>query len=222
MLQKNDFIELEYSGRIKDGDIFDTNIKEDAKKIQLEIETRPLIICIGQNQILPAIDEFLLGKKEGKHTLELGPEKAFGLRDRSLIKTMPLKLFIEKQIMPQAGMVFQFDNMLGKVSAVSGGRVIVDFNNPLSNKTVIYEINIKRKIEDNKEKVNALQDFFFRHRFDFELRDKILELKVEKKFKQLIEFFKPKFKDILSLDLEVKETEEKTQVTASTEEKVSK
>ena len=33
MINKNDFVELEYMGRVKDGEIFDTNIKEEAKKI---------------------------------------------------------------------------------------------------------------------------------------------------------------------------------------------
>ena len=56
-LKQNDFIEIEFTGKVRDGDIFDTNIKEDAKKINLDIKTRPLIICIGQNMILPAIDE---------------------------------------------------------------------------------------------------------------------------------------------------------------------
>jgi FKBP-type peptidyl-prolyl cis-trans isomerase SlyD len=161
MLQKNDFVELEFIGRVKGGEIFDTNLKEEAKKINLEIETRPLVICLGQNMILQAIDEFLTGKEAGKYSLELEPEKAFGTRSRELIKTMPLKIFLEKEVMPKPGMVFNFDNMLGKVSAVSGGRVIVDFNHPLSNKTVIYDLDVKRKVEGNKEKASCLLEFFF-------------------------------------------------------------
>lgn len=205
MINKKDFIELEYIGKVKDGEVFDTNIKEEAKKINLDIKVRPLIICLGQNQILPAIDEFLVGKEEGRYTLELTPEKAFGIRNRDLIKTLPVKVFIEKQIMPQQGMIFQFDNLLGKITAVSGGRVIVDFNNPLAGKVVVYELNVKKKITDEREKINSFQDYFFGKRFEFNLQDKKLIIKAEKKFKQLIEMFKDKFKEALDLELEAAE-----------------
>ena len=232
MLQKNDFVELEYIGKVKDGNIFDTNIKEEAKKIQLEIETRPLIICLGQNFILQAIDEFLIGKEIGKYTLELSPEKAFGLRNTKLIKTMPIKIFLEKQVYPQPGMMFEFDNVIGRISAVSGGRVIVDFNHPLSNKTVVYELNIKKLITDEKEKVEALQIFFFRRKFDFDIsksgdfddaqkskegkkishiKDKKLIIKSEAKLKPFFDLFKDKFKEILNLELEIEGISEKSE-----------
>ncbi|MBM3233483.1 peptidylprolyl isomerase [Candidatus Pacearchaeota archaeon] len=211
MLQKNDFIELEFTGKVKNGEIFDTNIKEEAKKINLEIDTRPLIICLGQNMILPAIDEFLIGKEVGKYTLELEPEKAFGSRNREMIKTMPLKIFLEKETYPHPGMVFNFDNIMGRISAVSGGRVIVDFNHPLANKTVVYELNVKRKSEDNKEKVECLQIFFFRRKFDFEIKENKLIIKAEEKIKPLFEIFKSKFKEILNLELEVEILPEKAE-----------
>ncbi|MFH1711343.1 MAG: peptidylprolyl isomerase [Nanoarchaeota archaeon] len=207
IIKKNDFIELDFTGRVKNSEIFDTNISEEAKKIGLEIETRPLIICVGQNMILPAIDEFLEGKELGKYTLELPPEKAFGLRNTEYLKTMPIKIFHEKKIVPQPGMVFQFDNLIGRVSAVSGGRVIVDFNNPLAGKEVVYDLNTKKKIQDTKEKAEVLINFYLKQKLDFEIQDKKLLIKAEKKFSQIIDIFKPKFKEILDLDIEVKELE---------------
>jgi len=208
-IKKNDFIELDFTGRVKNSEIFDTNIKEEAKKIGLEIESRPLIICIGQNMILPAIDEFLDGKEIGKYILELSPEKAFGPRNREYLKTMPVKIFHEKQILPKPGMVFQFDNLLGRISAVSGGRVIVDFNNPLAGKDIVYELNAKKKIQDTKEKAEVLINFYFKQKLDFEIVDKKLIIKAEKKFEQAIDYLNPKFKEILDLDLELKELEAK-------------
>lgn len=205
MLQKNDFIEIEFIGRIKDGNIFDTNIKEEAKKINLELETRPLIICLGHNMILPAIDEFLIGKEIGKYSLEVGPEKGFGVRNRELIKTMPIKIFLEKQTYPQPGMMFEFDNVIGKISAVSGGRVIVDFNHPLANKTLIYELNVKKIITDNNEKVESLMLFLFRRKFEFKIENNKLIVQSEQKLKPLFEMFKDKFKEILNLELIIEE-----------------
>jgi len=207
-LKKNDFVELEFIGRVKNEDIFDTNIKEEAKKINLEIESRPLIICLGQNMILPAIDEFLIGKEPGKYSLELQPEKAFGLRDRSMIKTMPLKIFLEKETYPQPGMIFNFDNIMGRISAVSGGRVIVDFNHPLSNKTIVYELNIKRILSDLKEKTETLISLFFRKKFDFQIQENKIVVKADKQFKQFTEMFSEKFREILNIELVVEETKE--------------
>jgi len=209
-LQKNDFVEIEYIGKVKDGDIFDTNIEEEAKKIGVDIKTRPLIICIGQGMILPAIDEFLIGKEDGNsYTLKLPPEKAFGARKRELVKTMPLSVFNKHQITPQTGMVFTFDNLLGRISAVSGGRVIVDFNNPLAGKDVVYNLKIKRKLTDINEKIKTLMLTFFRKEFEYELKNKKLILKAELGFKKFIELFKKKFKEILDLELEVQKTEKK-------------
>ncbi|MBU3913016.1 MAG: peptidylprolyl isomerase [Nanoarchaeota archaeon] len=216
-INKNDFIELDFTGRVKNGEIFDTNIPEEAKKIGLEIESRPLIICIGQNMILPSIDEFLEGKEIGKYTLELAPEKAFGSRSREYIQTMPTKIFHEKQIVPQSGMVFQFDNLMGRISAVSGGRVIVDFNNPLAGKEVVYEINAKRIVSDIKEKAETLINLYFRQKLEFEIQEKTITIRAPKQFSQLIDFFKPKFKETLNLELEFKEQAEEKQSEAVAE-----
>ncbi len=213
-LEKNDFVNLEYIGKTKEGKIFDTNIKQEAKKINMNIETRPLAICIGQGMILQGIDEFLKGKETGKeYTLELKPEKAFGKRKKELVKTMPISVFEKQDVAPRRGMMFNFDNSIGRISAVSGGRVIVDFNNPLANKDVIYDLKVKEKIKDKKEKAKILIKTFFRKEFDFEIKDKKLIIKMPKPFSQLANMYKRKFKEILGLDLEVKEVkkEEKKQ-----------
>ena len=203
--RKNDFVELKYTGKIKDtNEIFDTNIEEEAEKINLDIKTKPLIICLGQNMILPSIDEFLINKKIGAYTLELTPKQAFGARDSRLIKIMPLSVFSKHNITPEKGMVFTFDNMFGKTISKSGGRVIVDFNNPIAGKKIVYELKIKKKISDINEKIKALILVFFRKELDFEVKDKKLIIKAEKEALRFLNLFKSKFKEILDLDLEIK------------------
>ena len=86
---------------------------------------------------------------------------------------------------------------------------MVDFNNPLAGKTVMYNINILRKVTDINEKVNALIDFLFRKEFKFEIKDKTLILQAEPNMAKFIGLFKDKFKDMLDLDLEVKEVKDK-------------
>ena len=158
---------------------------------------------------LNAIDDFLIGKEIGKHTIELTPEKAFGNRQPQAVQRMPMTVFREHNLNPIPGVQFNFDGKIGKVLAASGGRIMVDFNHPLAGKDVVYEINVLKKVDNINEKVKALNDFLFKREFKFEVKDKKLILEVPKEMTKLIEMFKDKFKEILGLDLEVKEVEEK-------------
>jgi FKBP-type peptidyl-prolyl cis-trans isomerase 2 len=200
-LQKNDFIEIEFTGRIKDGEVFDSNISEELKKLNPNQKAKPFIFSLGQDMFLNGIEEFLIGKDNEKYEIELKPEKAFGLRNPSFVQMIPLKVFIEHQIRPIPGAVLTFDNKMGKVLTVSGGRIMVDFNNPLAGKEVIYNIHILRKIEDMNEKIKSLNEFLFRRDFNFVIEDKKLILNVDKGFKAFVELFKDKFKEMLELDI---------------------
>lgn len=210
-LEENDFIEIEFVGRIKEGGVFDSNIPEELKKLNPNSEAKPFVFSLGNEMFLEGIDNFLIGKDIGKYEIELSPEKAFGKRDPNLIQRMPIKVFAEHNLNPIPGAVFNFDNRVGKVLTVSGGRVMMDFNNPLAGREIVYKINILRKVEDINEKVKALNDFFFRREFKFEISEKKLILKAEKNIVKFVELFKDKYKEILGLDLEINEIEQKTE-----------
>ena len=203
-VNKNDFIEIEFTGKSND-EIFDTTIPEQAKKIGIETPVKPIIASIGNEMLLKGLDEALEGKEIGKkYSVHITPDKAFGPRNASLVKTIPMKIFREKNMNPVPGMVFQLDQHLVRILSVSGGRVFADFNNPLAGKEVDYDFKILKKITDNKEKVNALQDFFFRQRFDFSLDEKTKKAVFkDEKIKPIIDVFKEKFKEIVGLDFEI-------------------
>lgn len=207
-LQKKDFIEIEFTGRVRDGDIFDSNIKKDLEKLNPDITPKPAIICLGEGMFLKAIDDFLIGKEFGNYKIELVPEKAFGVRLPQLVQKVPMKLFTSQKLNPYPGAIFNFDGRMAKVLSVSGGRVMVDFNHPLSGKNVIYEIRVLRKIEDLNEKIKSFIDFLFRREFQFSVQDNKIVIEAEKQMSQFIEMFKGKFKDVFDMDLEVKEIQE--------------
>lgn len=208
VLQKKDFIEIEFTGKVKDGEIFDSNIKEDLKKINSDIKPMPFVFCLNEGMFLKAIDDFLMGKDIGKYEIELSPEKAFGNRDPKLVKMIPIKVFEQHKVNPVPGAMFNFDGRIAKILTVSGGRIMVDFNNPLAGKIVIYKIKVLRKVEDINEKIKALNNFLFKKDFKFEIKDKKLIIEVEKPLIKFVEMFKDKFKDILGLELEIKEIAE--------------
>ncbi len=212
-LKENDFIEINFTGRVKEtGEVFDSTIEEELKKTGLAeqgIKAKPFQFALGKGMFLKSIDDFLIGKDFGKYQLELSPEQAFGKRESKLIQMIPLKFFKEHNINPVQGYTLNFDGRPGKILSSSGGRVLVDFNNPLAGKELIYEIEVLKKVEDLNDKIKALNDFFFRRQFDFEVLDKKVIFKLEKQLMQFVQMFQDKFKEILDLDVEIKEIETK-------------
>jgi len=213
VLNKKDFVEIEFTGRVKDGEIFDSNIREDLEKIHKDnnpIETKPFTFCIGEGMFLPAIEEFLIGKQVTPETykIELPSEKAFGKRDTKLIQRIPLKVFKDQNLNPVPGFVFTFDGRVGKVLASSSGRVIVDFNNPIAGKDVVYTVKVLKKVEDINEKAKSLIKFFLKDEFKFEIEGKKIVVHVPKQIAEFAKIFKDKFKDLLGLELEVRPVRE--------------
>jgi FKBP-type peptidyl-prolyl cis-trans isomerase 2 len=207
ILQKKDFIEIEFTGKLKDGEVFDSNIKKNLEKLNPNANPKPLIFCLGEGMFLKGVDDFLIGKEVGKYTIELSPEKAFGPRVKEFVQMVPMKIFQSQRLNPIPGAVFNFDGRIAKVLSVSSGRVMVDFNSPLAGKDVIYEVDVKRKIEDLNEKVKSFIDFLFRREMKFSIQDKKVIIEVEKNLAKFVEMFKEKFKDVLDLDLEIKQIE---------------
>ncbi len=206
-IKKGDFIEIEFTGKIADtGEVFDTNIKADAKKAELDIkEFKPFILSVGHKMLPEGFDEDLIEKEEGKnYSVEIFPEKAFGKRDLKLIRMIPTKLFHEQKIEPQRGMRLALDGQIVKILSNSGGRTLADFNNPLAGKKITYDYKINRLVTDEKEKIDAVQEFLFRKKFDFEKKENKIIFKIEKQFEPLIKLFAPKFKEILEKEIEGK------------------
>ncbi len=212
-IQKSDFIEIEFTGKsLKDNQIFDSNVKEDLKNLNPELskKVKPFIFSLGNNMFLDSLDEFLEGKEIGViYEVELEPEKAFGKRDAKQVQIVPLKLFRENKLNPVPGFSFNFDGRRGKVLSSNGGRIMVDFNHPLAGHRLHYKIKINRKVDDKNEQIRAFNDFLFKQNFDFSISGNKLILEVPKQMKQFLELFIEKYKEVLGLELEVKEKEEK-------------
>ncbi len=218
-MKKNDFIELEFIGKEKNGEVFDTNIPSEAKKIGLEIDNKNFVICVGQKMVVVGLDNALENKETGKkYSVTLEAKEAFGLRKRDLVRLIPLKIFTEKNIQPRPGMTLALDNALVKIASVSGGRVLVDFNNPLAGKEITYEFTIKNRVSDSKEKINSLLDYFLKQRPEFTIKEKkaIFSLK-DPMFEHAINMLNEKFKDIIGLELVIEKKKEETETIKKTQ-----
>jgi len=210
MIKKNDFIELDFTAKIKEtGKVFDTTLLEEAKKAALpakEGELKPLKICVGQGMVVTGVDNALEGKETGKnYTIELKPKEAFGERNAKLIKVIPIRVFTEKEIIPISGMMLTLDGILARIASVSGGRVVVDFNNPLAGKVIEYNFSVKRQITKTEEKLAVLADFYLGEKPEIKVDEKNETAEVEiKSMLTKHDTFIKKAKEILNISVKIK------------------
>ncbi len=172
-----EFFKVIYTGRDKTNNkIFDTNDEEVAKKegvLTPGKKYEPILMIIGDNQLIPGFEEALKGMKPGESkTVEISPDKAYGERKEELVKLVPLKTFKDNNITPYPGMVIDIEGMPARIQSVSGGRVRIDFNHPLAGKTLIFDIKVVEKLEKKEDIAKAITESFFPGEVKVEIKDK--------------------------------------------------
>lgn len=161
MFVEGDVIELNYTAKEKDsGQVFDTTMKEEAEKAGIYSEKakyKPLIIVLGEYELLPGLEKAVKEMSVGEHKeIELNAENGFGERKAELIRIVSLAEFKKQKIQPFPGLILELNNVQGRVQTVSGGRVRVDFNHPLAGKTVKYSVKVEKQLMEEKEKIDAI------------------------------------------------------------------
>lgn len=206
-IKKTDFIEIEYTGKLKEEKlVFDTTDAKVAKENQISSPNAnygPVIICVGEGHVVRGLDKFLEGKDSGKFSVELPPEEAFGKKDAKLIAMIPSKKFLEQKVQPMPGLQVNIDGMVGIIKTVAGGRTIVDFNHPLSGKTIIYEVKINRIVTDKKEKAIALSKIIFGKQINITVEADTAKIDSAQEIpKQISDEINKKFEKLCGLNLE--------------------
>ena len=161
VLQKGDFILIEYTAKVKEtNEVFDTTSEETAKKEHLQKEGEifePKLVVIGEGWMLKTLDENFASMAVGKaSTVEISPDKAFGARDPEKVKRVPLKQLLAKGINPVIGMRTEYGGKNAIIRSIGAGRVLLDFNPPLAGKTLVYDVTVQKKLKTKEEKVGAL------------------------------------------------------------------
>jgi len=151
------FVEIEYSGRLETGEIFDSTDPKEFKEAG-----GPVTIIMGAGHLIKGIEKAMLEMKPGEERdLDIPPEDGFGRRDPKLIKLFKVKEFRKQDVVPYPGLRVTIDSKLGSVVSVNSGRIIVDFNNPLAGRRLIYKIKINREVKDLDEQLKGLLKFHF-------------------------------------------------------------
>jgi len=167
-MQDGTFVEIEYVGRIKEsGEIFDLTDEKLAKEKKIfnpQMKYGPVTLILGNRQILLGVEKKIKEMKPGeKKAFTLEPKEAFGERNAELTKTFPLSEFHKQNMNPQVGQFLRLSNNVeGRVLSVSGGRVRVDFNHPLSGKSLDYELKLHRIVEKPEEQITKILEYYTR------------------------------------------------------------
>ncbi len=188
-LEKGSLILLDYTAKIKDtNEIFETTRENDVKNSEDFDPSRkyePRLLGVGEGWVLKGLDDALLNTNMDEPlNIEIPPDKAFGERDPSKIRMIPLRKLGEKANEVGVGDVIELDERMGIVRFIGSGRVQVDFNHKYAGRTLIYNAIIVKKIETDDEKIASL----IRRRLPidptdihFEKKDSELEISVPEK-----------------------------------------
>jgi FKBP-type peptidyl-prolyl cis-trans isomerase SlyD len=110
----------------------------------------------GYGNTLPKIEEALTGQESGHQvTLDLQPQDAFGVRDESLLRTLP-----KKQFPPGVKVGGQLEGRgedgqmtVFNVMKIKGDTVLLDGNHPLAGKALRFAIKVLDVRQASEEEI---------------------------------------------------------------------
>ncbi len=131
-----DTILLHYQLSSPDGTVFE-NTFDDA----------PIEITLGQGELAWNLEQCLLGLPlNERHVFMLEPAQAFGCFDERLVQHLALTEFPDGMALaPQMMIEFQLPNgtaMPGTIQEIGQSEAVVDFNHPLSDCPVHFEVEV--------------------------------------------------------------------------------
>lgn len=143
-IENGDTISVDYVGKLEDGTVFDTSVKEAAIEAGIYNNMRnyqPLTFTVGAGQMIKGFDDGVVGMRVGdEKTLVIPPEEAYGEYVEELSRELPVEAV---DFTPEIGMQLATENGLtGIITKVSENNFVVDFNHELAGKTLIFEIKV--------------------------------------------------------------------------------
>jgi peptidylprolyl isomerase len=134
--KRGDTVKVHYTGKLKDGTVFDTSQGSD-----------PIEFTLGESQVIPGFEKAVEGLSEGETTVaEIPMDDAYGQRQENLIVEVDKNSFPE-EIDPEVGQMLTMQQPDGKkvnvrVDEIANGRVKLDANHPLAGEDLVFEIEV--------------------------------------------------------------------------------
>jgi len=136
VVQKGDTISVHYTGRLSDGEVFDSS------------EGRaPLKFTVGAGQMIPGFDAAVVGMAQGeKKTVSIAPDQAYGQRSDECLFDFPRSNVPEGMEVEEGMQVYMQDNagnpVPATIVAIGEDSIKMDCNHPLAGKTLEFDISI--------------------------------------------------------------------------------
>ena len=137
-IEPNTRITLKFSLALETGEEVDSNFGQD-----------PVSFVMGDGSLLPGFERRLLGMRAGDEAeFRIPSEEGFGDPQDDNIQEIPRREFDEGAPL-EPGMLFSFADAAGgevpgMIAAVGEDSVTVDFNHPLSGRTIHFRVRIAR------------------------------------------------------------------------------
>ena len=160
-LQKGTLILLDYTAKVKDtGEVFETTREADAKSDSLydaNAKYQPRLVSVGESWVIKGLDDALLNTNVGdKLTVEVPPDKGFGIRDSGKVRMIPLRKLGDDAEKISVGDAIEIDQRTGIVRFIGSGRVQMDFNHKYAGRTILYDVNVIKSLDTDEEKITGL------------------------------------------------------------------
>jgi FKBP-type peptidyl-prolyl cis-trans isomerase SlpA len=129
---------LNFSVSLEDGSEVDSNFGGD-----------PVDFVVGDGSLLPGFERAIFGMEAGQRQMfTVSPENAFGQPNDNNVQMLPRDQF-DDDIDLEIGLVFSFADagggeLPGMIVAFDEEEVSVDFNHPLSGRTIMFDVLIHR------------------------------------------------------------------------------
>jgi len=184
-IKAGDIVIAEFEGWIQDSnELFDTTSEAVAKENDIYNEKMtygPQPLIVGKGRLFPGLDESMLKAEIGKEVeVTIPPEKAAGARDPKLVELHPVREFLKQEIEPRVGLEVTVKGKPAYITAVTAGRVRVDFNNKLAGRTVKYKYKVIEKPSKPVEIVKLLLKMAYGtdDGFEIDVHNKNLKIKL--------------------------------------------
>ena len=179
--EKGSLLMVDYTARIKDGEVFDTTRAADAAAAGIEPGRGPgpILVSVGEGWVLRGLDEALAaGEADEDIHAEVPPEKGFGEVMSSKIRVMRSRKLGDDEEKASVGDEVEIDGRRGVIRLMASGRIKVDFNHKYAGKTLVYDARVVKVLETDEEKIAAILDRNFDARGEHAYSDGLLEVNV--------------------------------------------
>ncbi|ATG15048.1 FKBP-type peptidyl-prolyl cis-trans isomerase [Providencia alcalifaciens] len=136
-IQAQSSVLLNFTLKLEDGSTADSS----------QAQGKPALFALGNDSLSPELEAQLIGLSEGeKKTFSLAGDTVFGKHNPDLVQYFSLRDFMETGT-PEIGTIMLFtamngSEMPGVVKAIEGESITVDFNHPLAEQQITFEIEV--------------------------------------------------------------------------------